>query len=510
MKRRSIILAFIFATVATAAFPQSRKSYPVPEKTPQVQRLLDSRSVWHSAAADELPAWVDNSTSKYFPAVFNQIGGSCAQSSGIRYMFTYEMNRLLDREATAPDNVFSYFYTWNFLNNGEDVGGWSVQGFYIARNTGVMTLADFPDQTSAYQFRWESGYDKYIRAMHYRVNEILSFPAKTESDIQDIKRYLAQGGVVAFSSYSSNWKMNNYYNGPSNTGYSSLLTSLATYGAHAMTIVGYDDAVEFTPEGGEKTLGAFIVVNSWGSYMHDNGRYYLPYYFFLQDRSTYADGNMLSEDVTGITVRYHEPKIVFKVGLDYTSRNDLALALGVADKPYAELPALKIATTTVNNQGGDYNMCGAYESSSIEMAFDFSDYLSQIEAMQEPKFFLTVTRSNRGKELGSGTLTYFSVLDLRDENNPKEYVCNDLGESELAIGENLFSVATTAAVTTSASPVAWNDGLYKPYSYPFVFRTAQGHYSKVQFMDYDRTTGQVTFRYLYQPNGSADISNVEE
>ena len=94
MKRRSIILAFIFATVATAAFPQSRKSYPVPEKTPQVQRLLDSRSVWHSAAADELPAWVDNSTSKYFPAVFNQIGGSCAQSSGIRYMFTYEMNRL--------------------------------------------------------------------------------------------------------------------------------------------------------------------------------------------------------------------------------------------------------------------------------------------------------------------------------------------------------------------------------------------------------------------------------
>ena len=102
-------------------------------------------------------------------------------------MFTYEMNRCLGRKATAPDNVFSYFYTWNFLNNGMDEGGWSEQGLNIARSTGVMNLADFPDQTSAYQFRWQSGYDKYIRAMHYRVDEILSMPVTSEAEIEVVK-----------------------------------------------------------------------------------------------------------------------------------------------------------------------------------------------------------------------------------------------------------------------------------------------------------------------------------
>ncbi|UKI39456.1 MAG: hypothetical protein L6V35_00575 [Alistipes putredinis] len=107
-------------------------------------------------------------------------------------------------------------------------------------------------------------------------------------------------------------------------------------------------------------------------------------------------------------------------------------------------------------------------------------------------------------------MTYFSVLDLRDGNAPKEYVCNTLDGSELALGENVFSVATTPATTTSASEVKWNDNLYRPYSYPFVFRTASGKYSKVQFTDYDRKTGKVTLRYLYQDNGTTDIANVEE
>jgi len=510
MKISNVLLAAAMAFGCMTLHAQERKSYPVPVKTPEVQRLLDSRRVWKPLTRQTLPASVDNSVSEHFPAVFNQIGGSCAQSSGIRYMFTYEMNRYLNRKATAPDNVFSYFYTWNFLNNGVDEGGWSAQGLYIARNTGVMTLADFPDQSFAGQFRWESGYDKYIRAMHYKVDEILTMPATTAEELEVVKSYLARGGVVTFSSYSSNWRMNDYYDGPSQTGYRSLLTSLATTGAHAMTIVGYDDTVEFSPAEDEKTYGAFIVVNSWGTFSHDEGRYYLPYYFFLKPRSDYADGNMLSDDVTGITVKYQEPKIVFKVGVSYTSRNDLAFALGVADKPYSELPTLKIATTTANNQGGDNPMRGAYESADIEMAFDFTDYLSQVEEMSEPKFFLTVTRSNRGKTLGNGRITYFSVLDLRDADAPKEYVCTTLGDGALNMGENVFSVATTSVSTTSASPVAWVDNLYRPYSYPFVFKTASGKYAKVQFSDYDRVKGTVSVRYLFQPDGTTDISNVED
>ncbi len=73
--------------------------------------------------AFSLPVSVDNSTSTAFPPIIDQTGGSCAQASGIGYMFTYEVNTLLHRNAYASDaNTFSYLFTWNFVNGGADNG----------------------------------------------------------------------------------------------------------------------------------------------------------------------------------------------------------------------------------------------------------------------------------------------------------------------------------------------------------------------------------------------------
>ena len=46
----------------------------------------------------ELPSHLDNSLSDYFPSIVSQYGGSCAQAAGIHYLFTFEMNRTLDRK----------------------------------------------------------------------------------------------------------------------------------------------------------------------------------------------------------------------------------------------------------------------------------------------------------------------------------------------------------------------------------------------------------------------------
>lgn len=62
-------------------------------------------------AQESMPAGVDNSKLKYFPPLINQIGGSCAQASYIGYMFTYEMNRLLDRDASASKDYQSAICT---------------------------------------------------------------------------------------------------------------------------------------------------------------------------------------------------------------------------------------------------------------------------------------------------------------------------------------------------------------------------------------------------------------
>lgn len=401
MKR--ILFLLLFAATGLPATAQPTRTYEVPKLTDEVRAIRAAAAAWTPSKPLEgsLPASVDNSKLKYFPKVFDQKGGSCAQSSGIRYLFTYEMNRLLDRDAQASDaNTFSYFYTWNFLNDGIDQGGFAEQGLNIARQQGAMSLADFPDPSSYFTFKWASGYDRYTRAMQNRVKEIISFEVTSQEGVDLARRYLydagdgsAYGGILSYSALATGWSFDSNYSGPSETGYTYMLTKLATDGAHAMTIVGYDDTVEFVKDG-QIHKGAFIVVNSYGTWWGDEGRYYLPYYFFLQDRPSQT----LSHDVTGCSCTVHSPQVVFRVKVTYDSRNDLAFTMGVADKPYATTPTVTLKSAIAANQGGDHPMQGQYsDDNSIELAFDFTEAVPKYASYTEPKYFLTITRSEIGK-----------------------------------------------------------------------------------------------------------------
>ena len=227
MKR--ILFLLLFAATGLPATAQPTRTYEVPKLTDEVRAIRAAAAAWTPSKPLEgsLPASVDNSKLKYFPKVFDQKGGSCAQSSGIRYLFTYEMNRLLDRDAQASDaNTFSYFYTWNFLNDGIDQGGFAEQGLNIARQQGAMSLADFPDPSSYFTFKWASGYDRYTRAMQNRVKEIISFEVTSQEGVDLARRYLydagdgsAYGGILSYSALATGWSFDSNYSGPSETGY---------------------------------------------------------------------------------------------------------------------------------------------------------------------------------------------------------------------------------------------------------------------------------------------------
>lgn len=463
-----------------------------------------------SSTKVSLPSSVDNSLLKYFPPVIDQLGGSCAQASYIGYMFTYEVNRLLDRDASLPENRFSYLYTWNFINGGKDDGSIGTDGLALALQNGVITESDFPRQYSGTQFYWASGYQKYFNGMHYRTESFEQIDVVDEAGIETVKRYLydkntpgGPGGIVTFSSRAGEWKFDNSYSGPSETGYDCLLTQLSPTGAHAMTIVGYDDLVEFNAPDQTVSKGAFIVANTYGTAFHDKGRFYLPYWFFLQKR----DGSDLSNSVTGLTVKYFDPLIVFRVSLDYTSRDDIAFNIGVSGNTSDTVPVHDYGVSIAENQGGDYPMRGRYSSSDIEFGFDFSSHVDKMEGMDEANFFLTVKRDRRGEIIGTGKLLSFSVYDYRqDRDNPKVYVCNDIDGSEFEFGKNIYNVTTVPPPQASCSQVEWlNPQTKEPVSAPLVIRTARGRYAKIRLSGYDRESGTIRLKYVYNPNGSRNF-----
>ncbi len=442
--------------------------------------------------AEPLPSSVDNSLRKWFPPVIDQTGGSCAQASYIGYMFTYEINRLLDRDGFLPENRFSYLYTWNFVNDGIDQGSWGLNGIQLALTNGIMPDYLFPAQSYVEAFKWASGYDKYLEAIHYKARRISPIEVTSQEGVDKVRECLAEGHIVTFSGHSGGWTISSY-SGHSETAYTDIITTLPTYGSHAMTIVGYDDTVEFSAPDGTSSKGAFIMCNTWGESWADRGKVYYPYYFFVNKR----DGSALSLDMASVEVVVAEPQLVFRVAVECDSRDDLAFMMGVADGAGKTAPMHNYTAGIANHAGGDYPMQGSGQSVQIEFAFDFSPYVERLEGMTEPKFFLTVQRNKRGSQAATyARLLGFSVYDYR--TTPTTVWTYEIDSPiDLQSGNNVFGLATTEPRMTSYSPVEWlsSSAGRQPASEPFVFRAADGSAYKVIFGDYDRTTGTIEVKY---------------
>ena len=463
----------------------------------------------------ELPQSVDNSLSKYFPPLIDQKGGSCAQASAIGYMYTYEMNRLLDRDASAsPANRFSYQYTYNFVNEGKDNGSLSWEGLSLATDNGVITEEDWPESGPT-SFKWATGYEKYLTAIHYRARTFDRIPLEKWEDLPGLKQFLynrgtngSAGGLVVFSGYAGNWTINQY-DGPSATGYHRLLTQLGTDGGHALTIVGYDDLVEFTTPGGEVSKGAFIVVNTWGSYAHDRGRFYLPYWLYFN----HSPKNLLSDFVTSVDPYYQEPQIVFKVGVECDSRDDLSFQIGVAPNQTDMRPTHQIQVSIADHQGGDHPMQGAWWPNDIEFGFDFSKVVKLMDGYDHPAYFLTVSRNKRGsQEATVARLTGLSVYDYRQGTGKTKVHVFDMEEArqegtvDFHTGYNTYRLSSIPPKKTSFSPVEWISAQTKqPVSAPLVVRTASGKYAKIRLSDYDRAAGTIHIKYVYNPEGGRNL-----
>lgn len=296
------------ATTASADGTNRLKVYPatVTGKTGALPAEMESLSKSAAQSAPEtkdsetaanLPSYVDNSDSKYFPSIGDQGSiGSCTCWATIYYQMSYEINKQLNRTATQG-NSMSPLWVYNFINRGKNVGTTFVDAYITAKEIGVPSNANDRHSTNVTYWNkntsaWSDAQQSKVTSFNIVANNLSSqeTPVLSPDDdsLDDIKSVLANGDLLTFTTPIDCWnyaKIEDNSAVPENSKYKGQWIvpyySGSVDGLHRMTFVGYDDDLwvdingNGVVENGEK--GALKVANSWGDSYENNGYVWVSY-----------------------------------------------------------------------------------------------------------------------------------------------------------------------------------------------------------------------------------------
>ena len=446
-----------------------------------------AKSKAFGAPEEALPDHWNNAETVYFPPVINQDRGSCGSASSIYYMFGYEMNAYRNANAQLLTNRYPTHYTWLHTNSGVDKD--VIANYHGIPNVEVYGGSTYSSlfgsqDTSFPDYGWMQGYDKWFNAMNNRQLRTGSLPMslETEEGRQIAKRWL----------YNHNGDQSYHSGGLLGIGVASGITQgtikstpandaiglagkkyIACWGPkydHALTIVGYDDRVEFDLDSngviGEKDkdeVGAWIIVNSWGNWA-SAGFIYCPYAWagpYKPRREKSADFftpgfKLVRQD--------YRPQVTLKILMDYSHRSEMCFVAGVASDTTATQPEISEIMPFFNYAGdGDKDgedaetpMLGRWldgmHYEPMEFGYDMTDLCSNFDRTQPLKFFFTVNLKKNAK--GSGHIYKMSLINY---------------ETDPAGTEVPFRIDTVAIKGKSVTlgVVAMGEQVYKPLNVVF-------------------------------------------
>lgn len=248
------------------------ESYDIPtlDKLPTLSRRT---------SADSLPASVD--LRDYCSPVEDQGQlGSCTAHAGVGLIEYYE-RRAFGRHLDAS-RLFLYKVTRNLMKLRGDTGA------YLRTTMGAMVLFGVPPESYWPYTDDPAAFDRepsafcYAFAQNYQTIKYFRHdPAgsKPEDVLHSLKTYLAKGFpfIFGFSVYNSIEQAETDGRIP----FPSPRERLE--GGHAIMAVGYDDKMEITNKfSKQKTTGALLIRNSWGTSWGERGYGWLPYDYVLR------------------------------------------------------------------------------------------------------------------------------------------------------------------------------------------------------------------------------------
>ncbi|MBE9469086.1 MAG: cadherin domain-containing protein [Bacteroidetes bacterium] len=404
-----------------------------------------------------LPNAVNNAEQSAFRPIFNQSGNCCGQASGVTYNYTYEMNLLWGTSADAAESQFPSHYTWNFLNGGIDWGSWYFDGWDLILDNGCPTIETFGSINAGDNNSfWMSGYNKYLKSMKNTMLEYKTIRLNTVQGINDLKQWMydhgrgdAIGGLANFSALSTGYVSKELPAGTPEAG-KKAITSWGTDGAHAMTLVGYNDDIcwDYNHDGkytndidisGDGIVdakdwekGAFIIANSWGDSWGNDGYAYLMYRVCAYNDK---EGGLQNSQLVHIINIKEKNKIdlALKIKMRHSYRGKISFKVGINPDITATRPSESRKLKLFNEMGGAHGMNGnsVPGNTPFEFGIDISDFADQI-VDDKARIFLEIYSKD-----GEGEIISASVMDYRTDE--KEHTSLFNGKS-IKDGNNKISI----------------------------------------------------------------------
>ncbi len=420
--------------------------------------LMRTHSVKGLKAVETRPDHVNNGESKYFPPILLQQGGSCGSASRICYMFSHELNSYRDLDGKDANNYYPSHFVW-LLTNGNSGKDAFVQfvGVPSAATYGGQAyskLFGYQEETQN-DFGWMTGYDKWYSAMFNRMLKPSHFSASlgTDEGREAVKNWLwnhngdtdfHSGGVVGIGVASGGvWKdiPKTTMNDAIGVSGKSYVSKWGTSVDHALTIVGYDDRIEFDLNGngvyGEESAdekGAWIIANSWGDDWENEGFIYCPYAYAgasFNSSGTFSK-NWWTPEVYKVRKNYR-PLRTIKINMDYSRRSELYLMAGVSKNLDATEPEYTQAFEHFKYAGdGNYGntepapevpMLGRWADGKLhdepmEFGYDLTDLSSNLDQNEPLKYFFII--ETKKTAVGDGHIYNASILDYAQDNEGLE------------------------------------------------------------------------------------------
>lgn len=439
-----------------AAFAQIPSAPPTPTVIRNAEQAMSAAKIaaipafvlpsrYQDRARYPLPAIHSNAASPHFnphdpavPGLWREQGMSCGNAQSVGCLFNHEANRVrgfaTPKDAKAPE--FSYQYTYHFLNDGDMLSGdaWMmVEAMDILKETGAMSTADFGGLEWGNAFLgWQSGYDKYHRAMRYRLEDYWKIDLSQPGAEELVKQVLVDnadeseygGNLVLQVSFSNRITKTTLQGRP-------VYENYAAGGGHALGIVGYDDT--FLAERG----GTWLMHD-----VHANGLSYSP-------RDRFKAGGPLAWPGIGIPVLFlrvkpdYAPQLTFKATVSHNQRGNIAIMTGVGGPSSTAPTRWKDYAGAFNYSGGTMPMAGRGQSPTLEFGLDLTDFAAQLAVPGQKLYFMVISKG------GSGTVDKLSLMDYTGAE-AKEITAAEVGKA-IAPGTADAPVMTTLAITFPGS-----------------------------------------------------------